>query len=555
MFEKNNKELAKALVTSGLDIDATRYIRLTVAVAVIAAAIATSFFYAFSKSFLDLGATFLFSFSVFLLSLKQIPSALSDYRAETIESDMPIVIRSITTQLSLGLPFEECIRRIAGSKYSCSAEFGNAVRQIDRGATVQQSLMEMSRRIKSTDVKKIISQLVLAYETGGRVSELKHLADELVSLQKFKSKEFSAKLSFFGLIFISFACIIPTLYVSYSIVSMIYLGAKTTAADVWLVLAAVFPLINLLLIAFLYFKTPKLLNSSNINLFSGTERQLVSNILKEHGLAWSIDNLLKFAFLFSIVLSALFFSYVGYLSFLSLLTPLLLYFLLVYLNDKKNEEIEQAIPDALFQASMLEKGIPIDKVMANISNSGLGALSREFSIAQEQVERGLPVPDALNNIKRRINSGLLARAIDLLILCYKTGKNVQSAMHETAIDLFELNSLVKERQSIIAMQKYTVLYGGCIIVPIILAMVLNLVSGLGFSDIPSITNLRQEERLGIIDAVSQASQVYIALYVAFACVFISYQESRPARFVIYLLLFGTMALFLFTFVKSNIRLI
>ena len=337
-------------------------------------------------------------------------------------------------------------------------------------------------------------------------------------------------------------------------ISMLYFDAKINILNIWVFLAFFFPLVNLLIIGFLYFKTPKTFSGSTIVPLSSKEGQIFDQLLHEKRIPINFATLMKVVFLFSILSSILAAYFFGVFGLLILLLPPFTYFFFVYLNDYRNQEIEKNIPDALFQASISEGSIPMDKIIKNISRSDFGILSQEFSITSKQIELGRSVPDALENMKKRVSSDIFGRVIGLFNLCYKLGSNVQRILHETASDIFELNSVIKERQAIIAMQKYTVLYGGCLIVPVIIAITINIVSGLDFSYVQNFTKINSEQKSIMIQNIEQASQVYVALYVLLACIFVAYQEGRQSKFIVYALLFSFLAFSLFHFARENLKI-
>ena len=548
-------EFRKAIITSGLSVSPETYLKISLLVSFTSAVFLSLFFYLTNNELSIVLISFFSSFLTLFLLARGVPSVLAGYRAEQIESDLPLAARTIATQLNLKIPFERCLRDIANPNYSCSDEFRRVVNEIDNGSPVPLALMKMSERIDSTIVKKILSQLVLAYTDGKNSSNLKRLAEELIIVQKFKSKEFSAKLSFLSLIYIAITCIVPMLFISYVLISTIFFGTRISNTDIWLVFLAGFPLINLFLIFFLHLKTPKLFNNQSIKLLSEKEKIIIDNLLRSKGINVRFDTFFKLSIFFSVTAAFSVAYFINLFGLLLLSVPFLFYFFFINLNDQKNEQIEQNLPDALFQASMLDSGMPLDKLFTDISKSNFGRISEEFAIIEKQVSAGSPILAALERSKQRVSSELFGRTIDVLKLCYTQGQKIHSVLHETANDMFELNSLVKERKAMISMQKYTILYGGGLIVPLILAMIINITSGLEFPNVKTLTVISQAERTGIIETITQASQVYVFLYVLFACIFVAHQEGRITKFIIYLTVFGTLSLAVFHFAKSSFRLL
>ncbi len=557
MFRENEiKEVGKTLLTADIEFSPKKFLTIILLTSLFfgLAVFSISLVY-FKEDIYFSSVISLLTFSLLLFILKRLPKSMSKSKAEKIMSDLPIAIRSIAIQLNMKVPFEDVIKNISNWKYSCSSEFEKILREIESGESVPSALRSASNRIDSTIVKKIIVQLIRIYEGGMQPTQLKNLADELISVQKLKMKEFSAKLSFFGLLFIALSSIAPTLFLAYTMVSVLYLGTEMTPNDILLIFLVVFPLINTIIIYFIKSRTPKTLSGSFDKFFSQRERNSTNYELNRIGIKIDVKDLIIYLSVFSIVISAISL-YLGY-SFLSLIIflPLIVYFVLLYKVEGRATEIEGFLPDALFQAASLEQGIPMEKIIDNLSSSGYKSLSDEFKIAFREIKTGSSVPDALNNLRERNPSNLLDRAVTLLIQCYKTGKEVQSAIRETADDVFEALSIVREREAILAMQKYTILFGGCIIVPIIIAFVLNIVSGLSYSEMEGFTKVSEDQRIELLNAANEASKIYIIIYAFLASIFVATQEGKTRKFIVYFLIFSVISSLLFSAVRGYVSIV
>ncbi|MCS7109565.1 MAG: hypothetical protein NZ903_02080, partial [Candidatus Micrarchaeota archaeon] len=144
---------------------------------------------------------------------------------------------------------------------------------------------------------------------------------------------------------------------------------------------------------------------------------------------------------------------------------------------------------------------------------------------------------------------LLDRVVSLLIQCYKTGRDVHQAIKETAEDIFELNMLKREQASSMALQKYTIILGGGIFVPIIMSVILNIIAGIQPLDTnPATLKIREE----LLNTSTQAMQVYLVIYVLLSSLFVAIQEGRIRTFIWYFLLMLPVSLILFNLGKDFI---
>ena len=488
----------------------------------------------------------------FFLILKRIPGSLAKARGMQIESDLPIAIRSIGIQINMKVPFESALQNVANSNYRCSYEFQKVIKMMDGGASIPDSLRQMAERVDSQIVKKLIVQLMHVYLEGLDGSELKHSADELIHSQRFRFKEFSAKLSFMGLMFIALSAIAPTMYLAYVVVAGLYLESPTSPSDIWLVFLVVFPLAEILLILYIKYSTPPVLTNASEQLFSKRELIMLNEELRNTGINIKFKEFISAVAavsIFAAVATIFFFTIYG---FAFLFIPVAIYFILLWLIERRSNEIEQYLPDALLYAATLEFGIPMEKIIENIGNSGYHSLSREFKKAERQIKAGINPTHALLNMRDRNNSILLDRVVSLLIQCYKTGKEVHQAIKETAEDIFELNMLTKEQASSLSLQKYTVLVGGCVFVPMILSVILNIISGIQPPGQDAQSMLFKET---ILSASFEAVQAYLAVYVLLSSLFVAFQEGRLRTFIGYFLLFLPITLFIFNFAKDLIKIV
>ncbi len=489
---------------------------------------------------------------LFFLIFKRLPMKFAKSRAMRIESDLPIAIRSIGIQINMKVPFESALKNVADSNYQCSYEFKKVVNMVEGGATIPDSLRQMADRVDSQIVKKLIVQLIHVYLEGLDGSELKHSADELINSQRFRFKEFSAKLNFMSLMFIAVSAIAPTMYLAYVVVAGLYLDSPTSPSDIWFIFIFVFPVVEILLIFYIKYSTPSVLTNVSEPLFSKREILMLNEELRNLGLDVKFkDFIIAVSVVSSVVAisAAVFFSIY---CLLILFIPVIVYLVLLWFIERRSNEIEQYLPDALLYAATLEFGIPMEKIIQNIGDSGYHSLSKEFKKAERQIKIGINPIHALLNMKDRNHSILLDRVISLLIQCYKTGKDVHHAIKETAEDIFELNMLTKEQASSLSLQKYTILVGGCIMVPIILSVILGIISGI---QPPGQDATSLEFKNAVLSASFEAVQAYLVIYVLLASIFIAFQEGRLRTFIGYFILFLPITLFIFNVARDLVKIV
>jgi len=246
------------------------------------------------------------------------------------------------------------------------------------------------------------------------------------------------------------------------------------------------------------------------------------------------------------------FAYQALLFFITLaFPPLSYYFYLSYLESKRQLEIEEQLPAALFQIASFPKRAPMEKMLESVAKSDYGPLSEEFGKALKQIRSGLPVSQALEQMRLRNNSLLLNRAVSLLLSAYKSGADLSQAFKEVAEDVFQLQSLVKERSGALALQKYTLLAASAFLVPAILALLLNIVSSLQNAFSPDVLGVSATVNAkALLDAVVLGNVVYLGFLAIISSVFIASSEGDVKKSVLYLAFLLPVSFLVFTIMRG-----
>lgn len=227
------------------------------------------------------------------------------------------------------------------------------------------------------------------------------------------------------------------------------------------------------------------------------------------------------------------------------------YFFHLYKFETRKRSMEKLVPDVLLQASIFPKGTPTTRIIKYLSKANYAALSEEFAKAVLEIEKGASVVEALGNIKKRSNSRIIDRAINLLIQGYNSGCDMGKTFKEAANDLLETNSILRERGASMIIEKYTLLFAGGFIVPLVLGLIVGLVAGLNFGSLQELEigmdTLRRES---ILSAALLANQIYIAEYAILASLFIANQENNLKKGVIYTAILLPLSLIVYNLAQA-----
>ncbi len=238
-----------------------------------------------------------------------------------------------------------------------------------------------------------------------------------------------------------------------------------------------------------------------------------------------------------------------------LLPPLLLWFYWDYEREKRFREIDAALPAALLQAAAFPKRASMEKIIEAIARGGHGALSGEFDVALRQIESGASVKRALENFAARCPTALAQRSVDLLLATYETGADLAPALKQVAEDAFDLQAISRENAAAGALQKYTLLAGGALLVPAILGVLLNLVGSLGvgafaFGEEGVAAQAALAQRQAVQNAVVVGAQAYLVIFAALAGFFIASVEGAKRKAVLYFAFMAPLALLVFNALQA-----
>jgi len=493
---------------------------------------------------LEIAAAALLSGAAAYAALRYYPKLVRKRMADEMEAELPAALRGIGVELNISTPFEQALGRAArGGGGPLARELAAAVREIEAGAGIQDALKALAGRADSVMVKRACAQLVACYEHGERGEGLKRLAGEMMQVQRARAREFAARSSMLGLVFIAVSCVLPALFLALVVVGSSFMGALFTPLQVWLAFLAAFPLLDAALIAAMALLSPAHLRAGGgARVFSEREVRHVNAALRARGIGADVRAAAAPAFLASGGAAAVaHLAMGGYgvdgapayaVSLLIFSSPLLAYFYFAHLARQRGAVMERFLPDALFQAASLQRGAEFERLIASIARSGYGPLSEEFSIVQRQVRAGVGVAPAVRAVAQRADSVLVERAASLLLQAYATGADMCGAMREAAEDTFEVFSALTERRAALAMQRYTLLFGA-LLVPLILGLIVNVVSGLDFSPMDEFAKAGAEDRAALLSAGTGASQAYLALFALLSSLLIAQQEGDWRKAILY----------------------
>jgi len=417
-------------------------------------------------------------FAFFLL----LPRIEMKRRIAAMESEMPFFLRSTGMLLEMKIPFQQALSIASedagyeradlnmkdSGKWGCKSgdcdhsgrgnrscigkEIAFILVQEKEGISLAKSFSSFSSSTDSLIIKRAVSQLLNSYAIGSPGSELRRMGDDMLARESHRIKEHSARMAMFGLLFMISSAIAPTFFLVYAILGRTALNTDITDSQIALGMLVVFPLASILILLV-------------------SKAMVPESAFRERG---GFDARM-------IVPGILFVS--GFVLFPEMQVPLIVAgvaasILLVYSSysgERRLEDIENHLPDALFAISSLPASIKPERLFALIKEGNHGALSEEAQKTQRQLAMNVPLDKALGDLSGRNGSVMLDRACAMLNHMIRT--NCLDRMSALAEDMVVASQMRRERSQMMAMQKYTLLFGA-ILIPLIFRMTIGLLSGM-----------------------------------------------------------------------------
>jgi len=433
-----------------------------------------------------------------------------------MESELPLSLRTFGMLLEMNITFSKALIIISEQEGEFAKELRNVIEEVDQGASLNKSLARFSSRIDSIAVKRAIAQVISAYNVGQGGKELRRIGDELLMIQQFKLKEHASKSAIFGLVFITFAAVLPTFFLIFSILGKVVFESSFENFDITLILLIVFPAISALIILLAKSALPPII-------FARKQK---------------IDMLpIIVALVFSLALLYLQ-PPITYLVIGACITGIIALFVKNYQNEKKTEEIEKYLADALFATSGLPKGSKLERILETWEELKYSELSKQSSVSLRQLRANVKPENVLNDLGERNNSIILKRVSDFISIAINT--NSIDKLQDLAEDILKFSEIERERQNILAMQRYTLIFGS-LLIPIILKTSLTLVKGM--------SKFFETSSLDILETIDSIAPLYLIIYTLLTSYFISELEGRKTYASVYFIVMAVIAMAIYYFVN------
>lgn len=258
---RTHQYLTRSLIQAHLAITAAEWGSFAIVCSVLAGLVATLAVQAHTHTVTHSVMAGVLALGLALAALLHYPDHLAIRRAQQAERELPFALRALAVELGARTPFERALEHIACGPGELAQELKRALVQVQAGRPLPQALLVLADRLRSRALQRAVVQLNQTYHTGSATEGLRKLAEELSTLQHAEVLRYQARLGFSGLLFIALACVVPALFAAYLMVGAGFMELTVTPGEVYLAYLLVFPLINLLVLTYLHYTRPAVLNS------------------------------------------------------------------------------------------------------------------------------------------------------------------------------------------------------------------------------------------------------------------------------------------------------
>jgi Flp pilus assembly protein TadB len=135
-------------------------------------------------------------------------------------------------------------------------------------------------------------------------------------------------------------------------------------------------------------------------------------------------------------------------------------------SDRRRSEIERMLPDALRLVSTnLKSGSSINMAFLASARGEFGPLQEELNKTAIQISGGVPVEQALENMRQRVNSPLFKDTLKILTNAIEAGGNTAELLESSADDIRSSLELRDEVRSSVRMYTVFIFIAGVLAAP------------------------------------------------------------------------------------------
>ena len=177
-----------------------------------------------------------------------------------INRELPYALRHMGIELKSGKGLHDSLITIKNADYgSLSHEFNRVLEEVKYGKSTEDSLLEMSHRVKSEGLSRAVHQIISTLRVGGNLSSSPDVIAQDISFDmQIKLKEYSQKLNSFILIYTFIAILTPNIALIMLMAGSTVMGDVISSELLLIIYALFFPMIVMFMGVFIKKLEPKI---------------------------------------------------------------------------------------------------------------------------------------------------------------------------------------------------------------------------------------------------------------------------------------------------------
>lgn len=177
---------------------------------------------------LELGGIYLVITSMIYVFTTNYPQIKEKNSYSDLNQELPYALRHMGIELKSGKGLHDTLITVKNADYgSLSREFNRVLEEVKYGKPTEESLLEMSRRVKSEGLSRTIHQIIGTLRVGGNLANSLNIIAKDISFEtQIKLKEYSQKLNSFILIYTFIAILAPV------VILIMLMASSTVMGDI-----------------------------------------------------------------------------------------------------------------------------------------------------------------------------------------------------------------------------------------------------------------------------------------------------------------------------------
>ena len=194
---------------------------------------------------IELAAMFLVIVFMMYVFVLYYPDMKDKRSYSDLNQELPYALRHMGIELKSGKGLHDAMLTIRNADYgSLSREFTRVLEEIKFGKSTEDSLLEMSHRVKSEGLSRSIHQIIGTLRVGGNLaSSLEIIAQDISFDMQIKLKEYSQKLNSFILIYTFLVILAPVISLIMLMAGSTVMGDIISSELLYVIYTIFFPLV------------------------------------------------------------------------------------------------------------------------------------------------------------------------------------------------------------------------------------------------------------------------------------------------------------------------